>query len=745
MIRHIAEQTRLRFIVTRGLPAILLTLAVGGLAMLLLSWSAQRSDEVSFERQEELVHVVVSQLRARVAHDQESATVWDKAVTEVRADDTSWMDNNLGTWMHTYFGFDGAYVLNPADRPIYAFANRAIAKPAVYAAIASKVDPLVNELRKKMRGGDINGANPTFLSPGVADLTVIRGHPAVVSVKPIVSDTGKIKQVPGTEYMHVAVRFLDGSFVQKLTNDYLFKGLRFSWSGKHGPAEAAYPLDDTAGKRIGYYVWKPYRPGTAVLSSAVPVLAVVLVLALSTIAGFLAAIRSRSLKLQASEAKMHHLALHDPLTGLPNRAFFNARVDESLSRQSRSPLALLYLDLDRFKQVNDTLGHPAGDTLIKEFGARLKSLVRDNDMVARIGGDEFTVMLQDVIDQADVEPLCARIVDSVRKPFDLEGNRVFVGLSVGVAIAPKDGTDRIELLRKADIALYHAKSAGRGRYAFFDTHMDNAVRLRREIEQDLRTALQTDGEIVPYYQPIYSASGQTVTGFEALLRWQHPLRGFVPPEVFIPIAEDSGLIAAIGERVLWHACEVAARRPNKTVAVNASGVELADPNYAMKVAQVLRSTRLEPERLEIEISETAADSGIGVAADNLQALRDLGVLIAIDDFGTGFSSLARLQQLKVDRVKIDKSFIHRVGRDPDDHAIVQAIVDIAHAKGLRVTGEGVETTEQWHILTQIGCDDLQGFLFSTARPASEIEIMKDAAVDGADAELEGAADHRAAG
>lgn len=723
MPRRNTYQANVTFTLTRLFPALLLTAVVGVMAILLIIWSAKQTDQISLLRQEEIVVHIVSQMRAQISHDQESSTVWDVAIKKTRADDTEWMDNNLGTWMHSYFGFDGAYVLNSQNIPIYAFANGKMTTPSAYDAIAAQVAPLIQTLRHNMRDGVGYMMSGDSLSPGIADIIVILGHPAIVSVKPIVSDSGLIKQVPGTEYLHVAVRFLDGSFVQQLKNEYLFDGLHFAWLPMHGSIEAASPIKNNAGKIVGYFIWRPERPGSAMLAKAIPILEVLLVLALITVMSFVAVVRSRSLILRANEIQIRYLAFHDPLTGLPNRMFFNECVDEALDEREGAGIALLYLDLDRFKEVNDTLGHPAGDALIKEFATRLSSLVRDGDVVARIGGDEFTVMLINVNSREDVEPLCTRIVESVRRPFDLEGNRMFVGLSIGVAMAPQDGNSRIELLRKADIALYSAKSTGRGRYTFFDMSMDDAIAFRQEIETDLRAALQVEGEIVLHYQPIYAANGYTITGFEALLRWHHAKHGWISPEVFIPIAETSGLIETLGEWVLRQACLAALNWPHQTVSVNASGVELSNPLYATKVATILRSTGLPASRLEIEITETAADSHVGAAADNLSSLRALGVRIAIDDFGVGFSSLARLKHITVDRVKIDRSFINGFGDQDGDEAIVQAIIDLAHAKGLRVTAEGVETQHQRDGLTRIGCDNLQGFIFSKARPAFEIATI----------------------
>lgn len=718
---EISKYGRRRFLLTKTIPAIVLTLSIGAAMFLLLAWSSHQADHASFTRQQQLVNLVVSQLRTQIAHDQESSTVWDDAVLNAKAENAEWLDNNVGSWMHTYFGHDELYVLNPSNQPVYSFAHEEVSKPDAYSEIAPEVAPLVTKLRQKMRDGDESGLSDRILSPGVADLVVARGHPAVVSIKPIVTDTGDIEQVPGSEYFHVAVQFLDGSFTGELMNDYLFRGLRFSWSDNPSSDESSHPLKNATGKTIGYFIWKPDRPGSAVFRDAAPALAGILFLSALTILGFMSTVHARSFRLQESEAKIRHMALHDALTGLANRTKFNNCADLTLAQEPEHTTALLYLDLDHFKQVNDSLGHLVGDTLIKEFGDRLNNLVREQDIVARIGGDEFTVMLTGVSGRGEVEPLCERIVDSARKPFDIDGNRIFIGVSIGVAMAPVDGTDRIELLRKADVALYHSKSMGRGRYSFFDSGMDNDIKERLEIGQDLRNALVSGDQLMTFFQPIYSAATGELTAVEALARWKHPTRGWLPPDLFIPLAEEIGLIEELGDFVLREACTSAVKWPGLTLAINVSGVELSNPSYSLKVAQVLLSSGLDARRLELEITETSAIDGAGIAAQNLKRLRELGVQVAIDDFGTGFSSLGRLQQLKVDRIKIDKSFIHGFGRATDDEAIVQAIISLAHAKGLKTTAEGVETHSQNEHLIRFGCDDLQGFLFAEAVPAAKID------------------------
>lgn len=722
MLEFFSQPSRPLFFLRTVVPTFVVALLINAAAGGLLVWAARGADDRALERQLNLVGVVVSQLRSRISHDQESVTVWDDAVDAVRsADSGEWIDVNLGSWMSSYFGHDGAYVLDASNRPIYAYADGARRAPDAYEVVAAQAVPLIEELRGRLRAGDTEGVSDQILTIGASDLSVVAGHPAIVSVKPIVSDSGEIEQVPGDEYLHVAVRYLDGSFVDELEGEYLLEQLRFSWTGDGAEAGGIARLAANDGDTVGYFTWSPFRPGAAVLAYAGPAMLALCVIGLVALAIFIAALRRGTLKLSLSEATVRHLANHDLLTGLPNRAQFLSRVDDALAKAGREEcLALLYLDLDHFKEVNDTLGHPCGDELLREFADRLRRLTREGDTVARVGGDEFLVLLRKVTSREEVEGYCRAIVENARRPFTLEGNQVFVGVSVGVAISPKDGRERVELARRADVALYHAKRTGRSNYAIYREEFDSAVRARRAMEHDLRQALEEPDQLQVFYQPLLSTSKDRVTGVEALLRWKHPTQGWILPETIIPLAEETGLIERLGEWVLREACNQASSWPIETMAVNVSIVELQNPGYAVRVANVLMATGMNPRRLELEVTESAFSDTTGECERNIAALREMGVRFALDDFGTGFSSLGRLHQLAVDRLKIDRSFVDGFGKQSGDEAIVQAIVDLARAVGLKTTAEGVETQQQQSLLRNLGCDDLQGFLISRPLPAAEM-------------------------
>lgn len=426
-------------------------------------------------------------------------------------------------------------------------------------------------------------------------------------------------------------------------------------------------------------------------------------------------------ELRAQNAHITFLAHHDALTGLPNRVMFNDRLMEALeAHRQGAGFALLCLDLDRFKEVNDALGHPVGDALLRAVATRLRSCVRDGDVVARLGGDEFAILQHGAKFPELAQTLAARVVQELSAPFDLDGHSAVIGTSIGIAIVNRDLSSADTLLRSADLALYRAKADGRGTFCFFEPKMNEKVQARRAIEIDLRLALERD-ELEVFYQPLFNLSAGHVGGFEALVRWRHPERGLVSPAQFIPIAEELGLIVPLGEWVMIQACKEAVTWPDSIkVAVNLSPAQFRSKGLSNSVRRALDDSGLDAKRLELEITESALLQDSEAVLQTLHELHSLGIRIALDDFGTGYSSLSYLRSFPFDKLKIDQSFVREMGYRPDCQAIVISVLGLAAELGMATTAEGVETEEQLDQLRQFGCTEAQGFLFDRPRPAAEI-------------------------
>jgi diguanylate cyclase (GGDEF)-like protein/PAS domain S-box-containing protein len=433
-----------------------------------------------------------------------------------------------------------------------------------------------------------------------------------------------------------------------------------------------------------------------------------------------------------AETRIAYMAQHDALTGLPNRLLFHERLNEALVRLRRrdEKLAILYLDLDHFKNVNDTLGHPAGDLLLKAAADRLRLCLRDTDVVARFGGDEFAVLQMGLAGAHEASTLADRIVKLISEPFDIDGQRIVIGVSAGIAFAPNDGDSSDLLVRNADMALYEAKKEGRRVFRFFEPGMDARLRSRRALELDLRNALAAS-EFELYYQPLVILETGVISGFEALLRWRHPRRGMVPPAEFIPLAEEIGLIVPFGEWVLRQACAEAALWPGDLkVAVNLSPVQFKNGNVPQVVVSALANAGLPAARLELEVTESILLEESKINLTTLHKLRALGVSISMDDFGTGYSGMSYLRAFTFDKIKIDRSFVSELAESGDCMAIVRAIARLGTSLGIRTTAEGVETEEQLALVRSEGCTEMQGYLLSRPMPASEIVEFLTACISG---------------
>ncbi|MBY0382993.1 MAG: EAL domain-containing protein [Xanthobacteraceae bacterium] len=423
-----------------------------------------------------------------------------------------------------------------------------------------------------------------------------------------------------------------------------------------------------------------------------------------------------------AEARIAYMAHHDNLTGLANRVKFRDHLEQALERglNVNERVAVLCIDLDLFKNVNDSFGHPMGDRLLKLVAERLRDLIPAKGLVARLGGDEFAMVVPRNPTPRDISELAGRLIKSVSAPYDIDNLEIVIGASVGIAISPGDGTTGEDLLRNADMALYRAKAEGGGAHHFFEKEMDRLAQTRRELEFDLRRAL-VNGEFYLHYQPLIDVNANRIVAFESLLRWKHPSKGMISPADFIPVAEDIGLIVALGEWVLREACAEAAKWPSDVkVAVNLSPVQFRNRNLVPVVIAALARSGLAPTRLELEITESLFLAETEANLATLHQLRGLGVRISMDDFGTGYSSLSYLRSFPFDKIKIDRSFVRDLAERQDCAAIVQAISALGLSLKISTTAEGVETVDQLDQLRAMGCTEVQGFLFSAGRPAAEI-------------------------
>jgi diguanylate cyclase (GGDEF)-like protein len=543
----------------------------------------------------------------------------------------------------------------------------------------------------------------------------IDGKTYVVTATLVQPDFGKYMPKTARAPITITALPIDAPLLKSFAERYLLDGLVLAEAGGNVGRGGQMELRGPDRRPVAALVWIPRQPGTMLLQSLwFPLLCVMTMLCL---AGWTIMRRSDSIvtNLVASEAQAKHLAFHDPLTRLPNRAMLFERLRAMLVAigDSGHPVSVLCVDLDRFKDINDTLGHHAGDLVIETMAVRLRQVCNGVALIARLGGDEF-VVLSDAVDGAPPRQLGEFIIAEISKPVQCEYGLLEVGCSIGAAVIERPGVEPTEALRWADLALYRSKELGRGRFTVFEPEMDFALRNRRSLEADLRNAL-TEGGLRMVYQPQVDVHDRIIA-VEALLRWQHPTRGDIPPGVFVPLAEETGLILPLGEFVLRQVFTETADWPKTRVAINVSAEQMRASGFAALVARIAAQAGIDPARYEIELTETALLGQEVVTEANINALKRLGFTIALDDFGTGYSSLSVLQRFSVDKIKIDRSFVSCLEDAGESEALVDAMVKLARALDLRVIAEGVETGAQRTRLAACGCTEFQGFL--TGRPMS---------------------------
>ena len=721
---------RLSALLSRATVLVLLAVALsvtGG-----LFWATERSDDLSVERQERVtwhaIHVALDEL----ALQQEAVAIWDESAEHMVAEkrDLDWLFGNTGLWLFNMFKHDETWLLDEQDWPVQVVVNGKRASLNRYWELKGSIAPLLRDVRQGPervlarhdrgiggRTGPTSTVRTTSRTVHDTHLVLVGGRPAAASVMLMKPSTEGYVGARSRWPAMVSIRYLDSGFMAELKAKHLIDGPRFSRRNDAGEGESALLIREGTGEALGWLIWRPELPGSRITTALLP--ANVAGLALLGLLMFVL-VRRLNFALQERgrlEERSAHLAVHDGLTGLANRSLLSEKLAAALGTDRQ--VALLLIDLDRFKQVNDTLGHLVGDELIRQFAARLRDTAGEGDILARLGGDEFAVLLlgseaQDVVDR------CETILSLFARPFDLLGHSIFGGASIGAAVVDGQGIDSNELMRRADVALYRAKADGRNCARLFRPRMDAAAKRRARLESDLRRALGAD-QFALWSQSQVDRHGRIV-GHELLFRWHHPELGLVSPDRILPIAEESGLIGPIGDWVLHRALAFAvASKPGNAAftALNLSPAQLRDETFAERVVHHCRMKGIEPARIELEITERTLLDDSRVTRASLQRLRQAGFRIALDDFGTGYSSLSYLRRLKVDKIKIDRSFVADVETSADARAIIAAIVTLGRALGLTIAAEGVETERQEDILLLAGCDQLQGHLYARAAPIDE--------------------------
>ena len=659
-------------------------------------------------------------------------TSWDEAVHHLdNRFDVEWARKNVGQFLGQTDGFDESFVLDSRDRPVFAYEGAAQVGLDRYQPFAAAARGLVLSVRaaEARRGPTKPPSNAEGeLAPPIqaSGLARVDGQVHILTATLVQPDFGAFMPRGPRAAVVVSGMVIDGPFLQGFASRYMLSDLSLQPPDTRlGHHRAGTALRDRYSRPIALLTWTPQNPGQTLLHNLVlPILLVVA--ALGVVALFLYR-RSRRMAqgLIASEARASHLVYYDALTGLPNRVLFFDRLSQALdqARRGGAHIAVHALDLDRFKEVNDTFGHLVGDELIQVAARRMAALCRAGDTFARLSGDEFA-LVQDNATAASAAALAARLVEAMNAPFDLAAGRLFVGCSVGVSVLDEDAPDPAESLRQADLALYRAKAEGGMQYCLFEIEMDAAVKMRRALEADLRAALAADA-LEMAYQPQVNRRG-VMTGVEALVRWNHPERGMVSPAFFVPIAEECGLIVELGLFTLRRTFEDSRRWPDLKIAVNVSANQIRMKDFVASVRALVDEFAVDPRRFELEITEGVLLGDDPAIHETLKQLRQMGFSLALDDFGTGYSSLSYLQRFPVTKIKIDRTFIANLGVDTEADAVVNAIVKLARALNLGVIAEGVETREQRDRLSAAGCGEVQGFLYSRAVPPAEIDRLRGA-------------------
>ena len=716
-----------------------IAIAFFGLVLVaIIAYAGWSANETATETERTLVENALNHRIARVLNEEKSVAWWDEPITKItdKAVDFDFADTEFGIFLTETYGHDEVHILNGANRPIYSYYGEKREDPSSFETRRTAVAGVIDEARQSPGHSSLRARPDTFsqsqsnyrvLAGGgqaarwAGHVVTVEGRPALVAAMTIVPniDTSLLK---GTPNLLVDIKYIDDAFISEIGRSLLLSDFSLTPKPAEKGAVVSQPFVGDDGTPIGYLNWTTRQPGQVLLTIVLPLVAFGVFATGLLSHTILRRLRRASRELWEREAQARHEAKHDALSGLPNRVHMVEKIDSFLQGRALAThdnrAVAAYLDIDRFKDINDTLGHQAGDELIKLVAGRLMDCLRPNDFLARFGGDEFVILCAPAGAEAS-SALAERVDQAFASPFALGGQNIRVTASVGIAVAPDNGVSADELMRHADIALYEAKGAGRARAVLFSEDMARQVERRRTIELDLRAAIETD-MLCLNYQPIVSSASGEIVGLEALLRWRHPVHGDMSPADFIPIAENAGLLPELGEWVLSHAMEDSRRWPHLEIALNLSPVQFRHVDLETTLRRLVKAHCVEPSRFVLEITEGVLLEATDHTNAILEALHSIGFKIALDDFGTGYSSLAYLCNFRFNKIKIDRSFVRRISRVDISRTIVRSVVSIGRGLGMDIVAEGVETEFEAMMMAKLGCTELQGYYFSRPVDAEQM-------------------------
>ncbi|MEZ5996910.1 MAG: EAL domain-containing protein [Hyphomonadaceae bacterium] len=705
-------------------------LGLGAIALLIFSLFefAHQADIAAKEREEAVVTAGLVSRAHEVGRQIIPNAIWDDAVRNLDNNFSSaWAHDNIGQFSTLTAGYDFAFVLAGDGTPRYAMEQGEDREPSRYSAIDPAARNLVAEVREaeaRRRSAPVTSNLGDPIQATAVKLIGSRFY--IVTATLVQSDFGAARILGPRGPIVITGREIDDAFMAEFGERYMLDDAHIHEGDARGEltGDAHAAVRDETGAVVATVDWTPQGPGAALLARALPWIIGLMLLMLTAALLLYRRAQDAAMNLVESEERALHMAYHDAMTGIHNRAHLERRLLASLTgvQRSRSTFAVHCIDLDRFKELNDVYGHQVGDELLKHVARRLSEVCGGDGECARLGGDEFAV-IQPGASAGDAEALAQRIVDALGAPFQLSVGVKQLSCSIGVAVASEAALEPLELLRQADLALYRAKGAGRGRACLFEHGMDAELRARRFLQDDLRAAI-ANHDLSMVYQPQVDRSGRIV-GVESLVRWNHPVLGAVSPAVFVPLAEEAGLIAELGEFTIRQAFSDSARWPGLRVAINVSATQIQTPGFGAHVIRMADELNVDPADIEIELTEGVLLADDDLTRATLADLRNAGFSLALDDFGTGYSSLSYLRSFPITKIKIDRSFVANLGVDQEADAVVGAIIKLAQALDLAVIAEGVETNEQWLRLMAAGCMEIQGFVASHPVQASAMADMLD--------------------